>query len=291
VARAELNGVEVFYEDTGAGTPVVFCHEFGGDYRSWDPQIRAFTRFYRCITWNYRGFPPSAVPDDPAEYSEDHLIEDLRALMAHLGIDRAHLVGFSMGGSLVLNFALRHPAQCLGVAVVGAGAGTTERELFERDVARTADLLQTRGIRAFADTYAEAASRQPFKRKDPYGWGVFREQLAQHSPIGQRFTILGVQLARRTIFDHEPELDSCRVPMLVVIGDEDEACVDAAVFLKRRVASAGLLVIPQSGHAVNLEEPSVFNAAVLEFLRLVDADRWPLRAMVSTGLLPEPARA
>ena len=105
-----LNGVELYYEDAGGSfPPIVFCHEFAGDYRAWDPQVRAFGRAYRCITYSHRGFPPSSVPDDPEAYSQDLLIEDLRALVEHLGLERAHFVGFSMGGNVVLNFALRYP--------------------------------------------------------------------------------------------------------------------------------------------------------------------------------------
>jgi len=123
-----LNGVELFYEDSRSDLPpIVFCHEFAGDYRAWDPQVRFFGRAYRCITYSHRGFPPSSVPDDPAAYSQDLLIEDLRALIAYLGLAKAHLVGFSMGGNVVLNFALRYPSLCRSIVVVGTGAGTTNR--------------------------------------------------------------------------------------------------------------------------------------------------------------------
>jgi pimeloyl-ACP methyl ester carboxylesterase len=286
--RLALNGVELYYEDVGRGVPLVFCHEFAGDYRSWDPQVRAFGRTYRCITYSYRGFPPSSVPDTPEAYSEDHLIADLLALIERLGLAPAHIVGFSMGGSVVLNFALRYPSLCRSIVVVGAGSGTTNRERFERDVDRTVDLLRTSGIAAFAETYAEGPTRQPFKRKDPHGWAVFRQQLADHSPIGQALTMLGVQRARPTIFALEHALPTLEVPTLIVIGDEDEPCVDTAVFMKRHIPSSGLLVVPQSGHAVNLEEPALFNAAVLEFFRLVEAGRWARRTTVTTSLLPAP---
>jgi pimeloyl-ACP methyl ester carboxylesterase len=291
VPYATLNGVELYYQDTGAESlpTIVFCHEFAGDYRSWDPQVRAFGRSYRCITFNYRGFPPSSVPDDPQAYSQDHLIEDLRALVVeHLGLSKnqAHFVGFSMGGSVVLNFALRYPELCRGIVVVGAGAGTTNRERFERDIDQTVDLLRTRGIDGFVEIYAEGPTRQPFKRKDRHGWEAFRRQLADHSAVGQALTMLGVLRRRPTIFQLEDRLRRLEVPTLVMIGDEDEPCVDPAVFMKRQIPSAGLLVLPQSGHAVNLEEPALFNAAVLEFFRLAEAGQWARRASVTTSMLP-----
>jgi pimeloyl-ACP methyl ester carboxylesterase len=286
VPRVALNDVELYYEDTGSGYPVVFCHEFASDYRGWDPQVRAFGRSYRCITFSYRGFPPSSVPESPEAYSQDHLIEDLRALVEHLKINEAHFVGFSMGGSVVLNFALRYPELCRTIVVVGAGSGTTNRAQFEHDIDATVNLLKTRGIEGFADVYGEGPTRLPFKRKDPHGYAVFRRQLADHSATGQALTMLGVLRPRPTIFALEPQLNTLQVPTLIVIGDEDEPCVDPAVFMKRHIPSAGLLVLPQSGHAVNLEEPALFNAAVLEFFRLAEAGRWAQRTNVTTSMLP-----
>ena len=284
--RVALNGVEIYYEDTGTGYPVVFCHEFAADYRGWDPQVRAFGRSYRCITFSYRGFPPSSVPESPEAYSQNQLIEDLRALVEHLEIKDAHFVGFSMGGSVVLNFAIRYPQLCRTIVVVGAGSGTTNREQFERDIDRTVELLRERGIEGFAEVYGEGPTRLPFQRKDPHGYAVFRRQLADHSATGQALTMLGVIRQRPTIFALESQLHALDVPMLVIIGDEDEPCVDPAVFMKRHIPSAGLLVLPQSGHAVNLEEPALFNAAVLEFFRLAEADRWARRTSVTTRMLP-----
>jgi pimeloyl-ACP methyl ester carboxylesterase len=191
-----------------------------------------------------------------------------------------------MGGSVVLNFALKHPAMCRSIAVVGTGAGSTNHDRFERDIANVVQLIRERGMRAFAETYAEGPTRQPFKRKDPHGWSVFREQLAEHSADGQASTMQGVMLQRPTIFSLEPGLRELHVPALIAIGDEDEPCVDVAVFLKRTLPSAGLLVLPQSGHAINLEEPALFNAALLDFWRMVEADRWAHRTAVTTSLLP-----
>jgi pimeloyl-ACP methyl ester carboxylesterase len=286
VPRVELNGVELYYEDTGSGFPVVFCHEFAGDYRSWEPQVRAFDRLYRCLTYSQRGFPPSSVPTEPEAYSQDLLVDDLRALLDHLGIQQAHFVGFSMGGSVVLNFALRYPELCRSVTVVGTGAGSSNRDHFEQDIEQVIELIRTRGMRTFAATYAEGPTRRPFKRKDPYGWTVFREQLAEHAADGQAYAMQGVMLRRPTIFSLESRLRNLVVPTLIAIGDEDEPCVDVAVFLKRTLPSAGLLVLPQSGHTINLEEPALFNDAVLEFLRMVEADHWVQRPSVTTSLLP-----
>src|SRR5215813_1059029 len=158
----ETNGVELYYEDTGSGPPVIFSHEFAADYRAWEPQVRAFARSYRCITYSHRGFPPSAIPEQSDAYTRDLLIEDLLALVKHLDFERAHFVGFSMGGNVVLNFALRYPKLCQSIVVVGTGSGSSDPEQFERDIERTVDLIRVRGIEGFAAVYAEGPTRQPF---------------------------------------------------------------------------------------------------------------------------------
>jgi pimeloyl-ACP methyl ester carboxylesterase len=280
------NGIELYYEETGSGPPVVFSHEFAGGYRSWSLQVNALARLYRCITYNHRGFPPSDVPSDPEAYSQDLLIEDLHALLDHLALDKAHLVGFSMGGNVVLNFALRYPDRCHSIAVVGTGAGTTNRDLFAENISHTVALLRAEGIGGFAETYSRGPTRLPFLRKDPAGWAEFREQLEEHSAEGQALIMLGVLGRRKTIFELEPELDRLAVPTLLMIGDEDEPCIEPAVFMKRHIASSGLVVFPQSGHAINLEEPALFNQAVLSFFQMVEAGRWASRDSVSASLLP-----
>jgi pimeloyl-ACP methyl ester carboxylesterase len=284
--KARVNGLDVFYESTGDGFPLVFCHEYAGDYRSWEPQVRFFSRRYRCITFGCRGYPPSDVPDSLANYSQDHLIEDLRELLRTLDISQAHIVGFSMGGSVVLNFAVRYPDLCKSVVAAGAGSGSDNRELWERDIAGVVELIGREGIQGFADVYANGPSRQPYKRKDPQGWQEFHNRLAEHSPVGQSLTIQGVQLARPTLYTLEHEFRRLEVPTQIVVGDQDEACLEPGLFLKRHIRASGLAVVPQTGHAVNLEEPAIFNGLLAEFFAMVEAGRWANRGGLSTSLLP-----
>lgn len=286
MSSANLNGLSLYYNVTGDGFPVIFCHEFAGDYRSWAPQVRFFSRLYRCVTWSCRGYLPSAVPERAEDYSQELLIEDLRGLFRELGVQQAHLVGFSMGGSLVLNFGIRHPELCRSIVAAGAGSGSTNRQQFERDVHGVVDLIETQGMQAFAEVYANGPSRQPFKRKDPRGWAEFRDRLAEHSPVGQARTIVGVQLNRPTLFAIEHDLDRLEVPVLIVVGDEDEGCVEPGVFLKRHIRSSGLAFLPQTGHTLNLEEPAQFNHLVQGFFHMVEAGKWATRQSTSTSLLP-----
>ncbi|MHB8576598.1 MAG: alpha/beta fold hydrolase [Dehalococcoidia bacterium] len=278
-----VNGIDLHYEEVGSGTPVVFSHEFAGSWESWMPQMQFFARRYRCIAYNHRGYPPSAVPSDPAAYSEDQLVDDLRGLLDALSIERAFIVGLSMGGAVSLKFAIAHPERCLGNVVSAAGAGTTDRDAFEQEMEHTARVFERDGVEAVGQFYTSGPTRIQLMRKDPRGWQEFQRLFLLHSAQGSANTIRGVQLRRRTIFQTGDAVAGVRVPMLVVIGDEDEAALDAALFMKRRIRSAGLCVFPMSGHAVNLEEPALFNSACLDFFTAVEQGRWPERVLGATA--------
>src|SRR5438045_5005633 len=117
------DGVRLYYEQTGLGTPVLFIHEFAGDHRSWEPQVRELGRRYRCITFAARGFPPSDVPEAPSAYSQELAVTDVIAVLDALGIQRAHVVGLSMGGFCALHLGLSNPERALAVVVAGRGYG------------------------------------------------------------------------------------------------------------------------------------------------------------------------
>jgi pimeloyl-ACP methyl ester carboxylesterase len=274
VPLLSVNGVELDYESVGEGTPIVFSHEFGGDRHSWEPQIRHFSRRYRCVAYSHRGFPPSTVPASPDAYSQEQLVEDLRAVLAGLGIERAHLVGLSMGGNVVLNLALRYPELCRAVVVAGTGSGTVDRAEWERGMAENVATLTNQGTAAFVERYGAGPTRQQLRRKDPKGYAEFLAAFERHSALGSALTLQGVMLRRPTIFALEERLKQLRVPTLIVVGDEDTPCVEPALFMKRHIPDAGLLVLPRTGHAINLEEPHLFNQAVEEFLHAVELGRW-----------------
>ena len=273
------DGVRLAFEDTGSGTPVVFVHEFAGDLRSWEPQVRHLSRRYRCITWNARGFPPSDVPDDTGAYSQDRARDDVLAVLDALDIERAHVVGLSMGGFATLHFGLAHPgrARSLVVAGVGYGAEPDQRERFRSEADITARVLRTEGMAAWAAAYSLGPTRVQFQNKDPRGWREFADMLAEHSAAGSAHTQQGVQKERPSVFDLAEGMKALTVPTLVVTGDEDWPCLVPSVFMKRTIPGAGLLVVPNTGHTVNLEEPAAFNAALADFFAQVDAGRWPAR--------------
>jgi len=279
------DGVELFYEETGAGEPLVFVHEFAGDFRSWEPQVRYFSRRYHCIAYNARGYPPSGVPADTASYSQERAWRDIEAVLDHLGLDRAHVIGLSMGGFATLHFGLNRPERARSLVVAGCGYGAegNQRERFQHEAAATADLIESKGMGSFAETYSLGPTRVQLENKDPRGWREFRDQLGEQSAKGSASTMRGVQRNRPSIFDLQDAMRALRVPTLIMTGDEDEPCLVPNVFMKRVIPSSALVVLPNSGHAINLEEPALFNAAVEEFLSQVRSGRWPERDARSVG--------
>lgn len=288
---AQVNGIEIFYQEAGRGFPVILSHEFAGSWESWRGQIRFFSRRYRVIAYNDRGYPPSTVPHDADQYSEEQSVEDLRGLMDALDIEQAHIAGLSMGGSITLKFGLAHPERCRSLTIAGAGSGTTHREQFLADAERTAQVFEQQGSAAVAQFYTVGPARVQFKAKDPSGWQEFHQLFSQHSPLGSAHTLRRVQSRRKHIYEVEAELRRCQLPALIMVGDEDELCLEPGLFMKRTLPNAGLAVLPKSGHTINLEEPALFNELMLDFLTRVEQGVWLPRAEVSASMLPANARA
>jgi pimeloyl-ACP methyl ester carboxylesterase len=273
------DGVELYYEETGSGAPLIFVHEFGGDYRSFEPQVRYFSRAFRCITFNARGYPPSAVPFDVASYSQGRAVNDIRDVLDGLGIQKAHAVGVSMGGSAVLHFGLRYPDRAISLVVAGTGAGSVPavRQRFQEEAEAMASLIEKEGMQAAARVIASGPTRVQHRAKDPRGWQAFLDALTEHSPEGSARTLRGVQKERGSIFDEEDSLKKLQLPVLIIVGDEDKPCLDPSLFMKRSVPASGLVVLPKTGHNLNLEEPALFNAACYDFFFRVATGRWERR--------------
>jgi pimeloyl-ACP methyl ester carboxylesterase len=273
------DGVQLYVEETGAGLPVLFVHEFAGDHRSWEPQVRALSRRYRCVTYNARGYPPSDVPEDEAGYSQARAVADAVAVLDALDIERAHVVGLSMGGFATLHLGLRHPerARSLVVAATGYGAQPERRDAFREESAVVADAFAREGAAEVAKRYAIGPARVQFQNKDARGWAEFAAQLAEHSSAGSALTMRGVQRERPSLYDLQDELRELAVPTLIVTGDEDEGCLEPSLMLKRTIPTAGLAVLPRTGHTCNLEEPELFDRLLERFFADVEHDAWGRR--------------
>jgi pimeloyl-ACP methyl ester carboxylesterase len=272
------DGVKLYVEEIGSGTPVVFVHEYAGDYRSFEPQLRYFCRQHRCVTYSQRGYPPSDIPSDPARYSQAIARDDVIAVMDALGIDTAHVVGHSMGAYTALHVGIRYPQRCRSVAALGCGWGSTpdpvKRAAMKALAADTGKMFAEEGIASAAAKYADAPMRQAFKHKDPRGYAEFARMLAEHSAQGHAHTMLNLQLKRPTLWEMEAELKQLSVPLLVIVGDEDDLCLDGSVFLKRTAPTAALMVVPRAGHTINSEEPAAVNSGLAELFAAAEAGRW-----------------
>ncbi len=273
------DGVRLYYEESGSGTPVIFVHEYAGDHRAWEPQMRHFGQRYRAITFAARGYPPSDVPEDVSKYSQVRAADDIGSVLKHLKIDKAHVVGLSMGGFATLHFGFRHPglARSLVVAGCGYGAEPGQREKFQAEADTIAKFIDDNDIAVFAEKYAYGPTRVQFENKDPRGFAEFKQQLAEHSKLGARNTQLGVQRQRPSLYDLVDEMKKLTVPTLVLTGDEDWPCLQPALLLKQNIPTAALSVMPNCGHTINIEDPDQFNRIVGEFILHVDTGRWPTR--------------
>ena len=282
---ADSNGVKLYYEEAGRGVPIVFVHEFADDLYGWEDQIRYFSRRYRCVAFNARGYPPSEVPKSASKYSQAIATADVANVMRHLKIRKAHIIGCSMGGYATVHFGLTYPRMALSLTAIGVGFGSDpdKRAQFMRDnnvmIKRFLELGTKEAIRP----YQVGPSRVQFQNKDPRAFAHFCAEFAKHSALGSANTLTGVQGRRPTIYSLERKFRQLKVPLHMVSGDEDDNCLEPGILIKRVCPTATLTVVAGTGHAVNLEEPALFNRITAEFLAQVDSGRWKPRDVRSLG--------
>ena len=266
------DGVKLYYEEAGNGTPILFIHEFAGDWRAWGPQVSHFSRRRRCIVYSARGYPRSDVPTDLKHYSQSLARDDALAILDHLNINQAHIVGLSMGGFATLHFGIAYPHRALSLTVCGCGYGAepATREEFRQLSLLVAHNFETQGAEDYAEEYVTVKGRLTFKRKDPQGWADFIARLKEHPDIGAALTQRGVQAARPGLWEIEDQIRAISIPTMIVNGDDDERCLTPGLFMKNCLENSRLFVIPDTGHVLNLEEPALFNAVLGEFLTDVE---------------------
>jgi pimeloyl-ACP methyl ester carboxylesterase len=272
---AQSQGARLYYEETGSGTPILFIHEYGGDHRSWEDQVRYFGRGWRCIAWSARGYPPSDCPEDENLYGQNLFERDAIAVLDAAGVAKAHVVGLSMGGYTALMLAARQPGRLISCVAAGAGSGglrANRPQFVAESLARAAEF--ERLGRVDAEAYGLGPARVQLQNKDPFGWRTFMAHLAERPAHAAAKTLRRVQAARAALDDLEGELKGIAVPVLLLVGDEDEPCLDANLWLKRVLANARLGILPASGHCINLEEPALFNHLVEQFLADVERGSW-----------------
>ena len=282
------DGVKLHYEEAGTGRPgrpaVLFVHEFAGDWRSWETQMRYFSRNYRCITYSARGYLPSDVPKNPDNYSQDDWREDIHAMIRGLELDRPHVVGLSMGAMATLHYGMKYCARgarpmagSLTLAGVGSGAHPATFDDFQKSSHANAEFIRKNGMAQFAATYGHGHTRLQYLRKDPRGFAEYIQQLTEHSQEGSANTMEGYQGRRPSLYAMTDVISKIDVPVLILTGDEDEPCLEASVMLKRAIPQAGLAMLAQAGHGINLEEPALFNQLLEDFFLRAEAGTWGTR--------------
>jgi pimeloyl-ACP methyl ester carboxylesterase len=272
----DATGAKLYFEESGYGYPIIFIHEFASDIRGWEAQIHYFSRGYRCIAYKARGYTPNDVPEDAALYGWEFAVDDIAALMRGLAIERAHVVGLSMGAYAALQFGLRYPekASAIVAASVGSGSHPSQRDAWLRETSVLARVFIDHGMVGMAERMARGPARIQLKYKDRTSWREFVVRLRQHSAQGMSNTMARCQALRPSLHHLRDQLSGMVVPVLLAVGDEDVRCLETNLMLKSVLPNAGLWICPNTGHAINLEEPAAFNAQVENFLGAVERGSW-----------------
>ncbi|HEY7244239.1 MAG TPA: alpha/beta hydrolase [Xanthobacteraceae bacterium] len=270
------DGIKLEARSVGSGAPLVLAHEFSSDARSWEAQVGYFSRYYRCTAYCARGYPPSDVPPAAGAYGQIRAAEDLADVVRAVCDGPAHVIGLSMGGFAALHLGLRHPQLVRSLVVAGVGYGAKPEQQAEHGISsrREADHAETVGMIAFARALAFSSYAQCLRAKDESGWSQFAQRLSEHSVTGMAMTLRGVLATRPSLWHLADALRGLDRPLLLVVGDEDTPCLEPNLFLKSVLPDAALCVMPRTGHLINLEEPSLFNAIVFSFLAAVERGCW-----------------
>lgn len=277
IAIETTDGIKLATQTVGSGSVIVFVHEFAGDMHSWEPQIQHFARKYQCVTFSARGYFPSDIPEDSSCYSQERARDDILDVMDALKIEKAHVVGLSMGGFAAFHFAITYPDRISSLTLAGCGYGAEPevREQFQKDALALADTLESQGMDKIAPRYARGATRVQFEKKDPIGFHIFEKELSKHSTLGSALTMRCVQATRPSLWDFAEQMNQFPHPTLIINGDEDEGCLAPGLFMKHNISGAGMVTLPMTGHTINLEEPVLFNSFLTDFLHQVELGRWP----------------
>ena len=196
-----------------------------------------------------------------------------------LNIDKAHIVGLSMGAFATFYFGMQRPERALSLTLAGIGSGSMpeSRAKFKQESEAAADKLLAEGWEKSADLRGQSPTRVQLQLKNPRGFAAFIELVKRHSDLGSALMLRGYQALRPSLGDFKEQMAKCTVPTLIISGDEDEPCLDASLMLKRHMPSAGLVFMPQTGHACNLEEPELFNMMCEKFFHQVESGQYRMR--------------
>ncbi len=248
MAHLDRDSVKIYYEDHGSGPAVLLSHGYSATSRMWEGQVAALKDRYRVITWDMRGHGQSDSPDDQSLYSEEATCADMAAILKHLGIEKAVVGGLSLGGYMSLAFNVRYPQMVSALMLFDTGPGyknPVAREGWNKTADQRAVNFETKGLEAL-------------------GRGA-EVRVAQHrSADGLAKAARGMlaQFDARII----ESLETITVPTLVLVGAKDEPFLGATDYMIKKIPGATSAVIPDAGHAANIDQPAAFNEATAAFL-------------------------
>jgi pimeloyl-ACP methyl ester carboxylesterase len=264
--RIQLGDLAIAVTDTGSGSPVLLLHGLGCGKRMWTHQVRALKQRFRVIAYDQRGHGLTAAPAVATSYSATHLARDLVGVLDALKIERAAIVGFSLGGGPALALAASKPERISRLVLADVGAGADDPVKIEAMARRWVDLIKRSEVDELVcdmlrSELFKVYARRNLRRRNHMA------ALIRATPLdGLRFTLSEVLSKRKSLFRLPGVLQSIQVPTLVLVGQYDYACSKAAKLLAQRIPTATLKIIEGSGHMAPLEQPAAFNAALLEFL-------------------------
>jgi len=255
MALARINGIDLYYEVHGEGPALIFAHGAGGNHLSWWQQVPALAKSYRCVTFDHRGFGLSR--DQPGGPGARAFVDDLRALLDHLGIERAALAGQSMGGWTALGFAIKYPQRTRALVLCDTTAG-----MDDADVIAEQRRLREKAERGLGDIIKQAIGAE-LEQRDPARAFLYRQISALN--VGVPADLLEGLFAARNNPDLVVER---RIPAILIVGEDDVLTPPSIMeLMRRRLRPARLIRIPGSGHSVYFERPDEFNRTIENFLR------------------------
>lgn len=260
---AEVNGTRLYYEVTGTGDPIILIHGNGLDCRMWDDQFGAFAQKYKVIRYDVRGYGKSAKPTSGESYGQH---DDLKALLQHLGISKAHICGQSMGSGIAVDFCLAYPNMCTSLISVGPWVNGYSSDATQEMFSALKDLpsiVSEKGTKAAADYWLEG---------NPVFKNSFREPktIEKMRKIGYDYSFWHF-LNVNSVFGVKPlaanQLENLNLPTLIITAEYDlEACKEVADLMEQKIKHTTKMVVADAGHCMNMDKPSEFNKIVLDFL-------------------------
>lgn len=248
MATLDRDGVKIYYEVHGEGPAILLTHGYSATSQMWQGQVEALSKDHKLVVWDMRGHGRSDSPDDLSEYSEAKTVADMAALLDAVGAEKAVIGGLSLGGYMSLAFHLKHPERTRALLIIDTGPGYKNDEAragWNANAIKRAEKLEAEGLAALG--------------------GSAEVRVAQHTSAQGL-----ANAARGMLTQHTPgvinSLPDIRVPAIVIVGADDTPFLAASDYMAAKIPGAKKAVIPNAGHAANIDQPAAFNDVLTGFL-------------------------